>query len=148
MTHQSAKPAGKPWVSPYLVVRDVEKAMDFYERAFGLQKGMAYGEPDGTPFYGEVLHEDMIIMVGLPQAGKSHPGKRSTAMTLYCYTGDADTMAARAVAAGAEIIREPEDQFWGHRTCLLADPDGHAWMWAEVKKNVDLPEMGRSAAGS
>lgn len=142
----SGKPAEMPWLSPYLVVADVEEAMAFYERAFGLRRGMAYAEPGGEPFYGELYHEEAKIMVGLPQAGKRHPRKRSGAMTLYCYTPDVDALAARAKAAGATVARELEDQFWGDRTCLLVDPDGHAWMWATHLRDVELPEMGAGAA--
>jgi PhnB protein len=143
MPETSPKPAGRAWVSPYLVVRDVGTAMDFYESAFGMRKGMAYAEPGGAPFFGEVQYEDMTIMVGLPQTGKQHPQKRSAAITLYCYTPDVDALREQAVAAGATVANDVEDQFWGDRSCLLIDPDGHAWMWATRVRDVDLPKMAK-----
>jgi len=80
-------------------------------------------------------------MVGLPQAGKQHPRTRSAAMTLYCYTPDVDVLRERAEAAGATVAKDAADEFWGDRTCLIIDPDGHAWMWATRVRDVDLPEM-------
>ncbi len=139
MPNVPEKPEGMPWVCPYLVVADVAEAMRFYEAAFGLKRGMVYAEPGGAPFYGELRYRDAAIMVGLPQAGKQHPRRRSGAMTLYCYTEDVDALAERAVAAGATLVREPASEFWGDRSCLLVDPDGHAWMWATHVEDVDLP---------
>jgi uncharacterized glyoxalase superfamily protein PhnB len=124
------KPEGVPWVSPYLLVRNVNEAIAFYQNAFGFRPGPTYGEP-GTPVsYGEVFHHDALIMLGLPEDGKHHPAGDYHGLTLYCYTPDVDVLAARARAAGATLRHAPEDQFWGDRTCLLIDPDGHAWMWA------------------
>jgi len=103
---------------------------------------MAYAEPGGRPFYGELFYQDSIVMVGLPQAGRKTASRhRPGGVTLYCYTDDIDALVARAVAAGAKVAHELTDQFWGDRTCLLIDPDGHAWMWATHVKDVDLPEM-------
>ena len=131
------KPADKPWLSPYLVVSDVGAAMDFYQRAFGLQRGLLYQEPGGRILYGEAHYEDATVMVGLPRAGKTHPRRRDAAATLFCYTSDVDALFERAVTAGAEVAQEPADQFWGDRTCLLVDPEGHAWMWATHVRDVD-----------
>jgi PhnB protein len=145
MNDNACKPGNMPWLSPYLVVSDVEEAVAFYERAFGLRRGLLYAEPGGKPFYAELFHEDARIMVGLPREGKRHPKRRSGAVTLYCYTPDVDAMVARAVEAGAVAAQMPEDQFWGDRTALLVDPEGHAWMWATHQKDVDLPEMDKRA---
>lgn len=37
---------------------------------------------------------------------------------------------ARAIAAGASAVQEPERAEWGGYTCLVADPDGHLWEFA------------------
>lgn len=44
------------------------------------------------------------------------PDKASVAKTL-----------AEAKAAGAKIIKEAEDVFWGGHSGYFADPDGHLW---------------------
>jgi uncharacterized protein len=54
----------------------------------------------------------------------------SGALTLACNVRERDEVAAvldAARAAGAEIIREAHDVFWGGRVGYFADPDGHVW---------------------
>jgi uncharacterized glyoxalase superfamily protein PhnB len=41
--------------------------------------------------------------------------------------GDIDAHCERARAAGAEILMEPEDQFYGDRTYRCRDLEGHFW---------------------
>ena len=47
-----------------------------------------------------------------------------------------DHETARAVAAGARLLRKPEKVFWGGYTSYFADPDGHVW---EIAHNPDFP---------
>ncbi len=145
MTAIAPKPDGMAWVCPYLVVSDVETAMAFYEAAFAFEPGMRYGQPDGAPFYGEMHYRGNTIMVGLPKAGTHHPKRRSSSTSLYCYTEDVDALAARARGFGVTVVQEPTDQFWGDRTCLMIDPEGHPWMWATHVKDVDLPRTTKTA---
>ena len=49
--------------------------------------------------------------------------------------------AAQAKAAGAEILNEPEDMFWGDRTVMLRDPDGYKWMFATKVGEFDPSKM-------
>ena len=41
--------------------------------------------------------------------------------------GEVDEVMATAKAAGATILKEPEEMFWGGYSGYFADPDGHAW---------------------
>ena len=59
---------------------------------------------------------------------------------------DIDAHCARARAAGAEIIMEPADQFYGHRTYRARDPGGHVWTFSQVVRDVSAAEM-ESASG-
>jgi uncharacterized protein len=40
---------------------------------------------------------------------------------------DVDAVIEEARAAGAEIVREPAEAFWGGYTAAFTDPDGHPW---------------------
>ena len=51
----------------------------------------------------------------------------ATSVLPHQYVGDVDAAVARAVEAGATLVREPADQFYGDRAALLADPFGHLW---------------------
>ncbi len=51
-------------------------------------------------------------------------------MNLYIYCEDVDAQFKRATTAGAEIVFEPTDMFWGDRACCLTDQDGYTWTFA------------------
>jgi PhnB protein len=50
-------------------------------------------------------------------------------------------LASQAVAAGAKMLRPVQDQFYGDRTCKLADPIGHNWMVSTHKEDLSPAEM-------
>lgn len=54
----------------------------------------------------------------------------SGAVTLACNVRELHEVAEvveAARAAGAAILREPHDVFWGGHIAYFADPDGHVW---------------------
>jgi uncharacterized glyoxalase superfamily protein PhnB len=130
----AAKPANMSWVSPYLVVRDAAKALDFYQTAFGFQKKEAIPGPDGRIAHAEVVWNGCVVMLGSERDGTPCKAPVSSGtqppVNLYVYCEDVDALYARATTAGAEGRQAPQDQFWGDRMCLLADPDGHLWCFA------------------
>jgi uncharacterized glyoxalase superfamily protein PhnB len=50
---------------------------------------------------------------------------------------------ARAREAGAEIIREATDQFYGERSGAVRDPFGHEWLIGHEIEKVEPAEMQR-----
>ena len=56
---------------------------------------------------------------------------------------NADAMAARAVAAGATMVREPADEFYGERECTIRDPFGHEWTLGHEIEKVSDEEIQR-----
>jgi uncharacterized glyoxalase superfamily protein PhnB len=54
---------------------------------------------------------------------------------------DIDAHCARARAAGAKITMEPADQFYGDRTYMAVDPEGHHWTFFQAVKDVSLADM-------
>jgi uncharacterized glyoxalase superfamily protein PhnB len=123
------------WLSPYLTVKDVGKALEFYQKAFGFTKRMAMTDDKGVTTHAEVQHNDAVIMFG-PEGGPNNPATApataglASPVTLYLYVEDTDAQYRRAVAAGAKSAIEPMDAYWGDRMCKVIDPDGHAWMFA------------------
>ncbi|MEZ5888278.1 MAG: VOC family protein [Paracoccaceae bacterium] len=49
---------------------------------------------------------------------------------------EVDGTFARAVAAGATVLKAPQDVFWGGYSGYFADPDGHVW---EIAHNPFWP---------
>ena len=61
---------------------------------------------------------------------------------------DVDALFARAVEAGARVLAAPETKFYGDRSCLLADPEGHVWSFAQNMKKMSHEEMEAAARGA
>jgi uncharacterized glyoxalase superfamily protein PhnB len=49
----------------------------------------------------------------------------------YLEVDDVDAFFRRAVAAGAEVLKAPQDEPWGMREVALRSPDGHRFMLGE-----------------
>jgi len=142
MTQISPRPNDMQWVNPYLTVRDPAAARDFQRRAFGFMERLRFTDDSGKVTHVETVHHDSVIMLG-PEDEQRHilspASRKGTSVTLYVYVDDVDALAKQATEAGATLVDPPTDQFWGDRTCLLTDPDGHCWMLATHVKDVPIP---------
>jgi len=69
-------------------------------------------------------------------------------VSILLYVDDVDSVTARALAAGAKMLRPVKDQFYGDRTGTLSDPFGHQWTIATHKEDVSLEEMQKRAAAA
>lgn len=137
-------PAMMQPVSVYLNVGDVDAALDFYGKAFGFKKKFSMPGPDGKSIHAELLHANCTVMVGrpTPESGSKTPADLGgTPATVYVYVKNVDALEKRARAAGARIVRELKDEFWGDRVCGICDPEGHQWYFATVKRIVPLSEL-------
>lgn len=133
-------------VTPHITVRDVEKAARFYEEAFGFRiQLMLPGGPSGRIMHAEVGHEGCTIMIGpeSPQRGIVAPinSGATPPVSMFVYVDDLENQHKKAVAAGGFELLPPSDQFFGARTSVVADPDGHQWMLAQHQEELDEQEM-------
>jgi len=62
-------------------------------------------------------------------------------VSMLLYVEDVDAIVARAVAAGAKILKPVQDQFYGDRSGFIQDPFGHLWGVATHKEDVSPQEM-------
>lgn len=141
-------PATANPLTPYLTVADARKAVGFYERAFGFERGGQPMEDDkGNVVHAELYYHGRSIAMAAPEGawGGTDRTPRNMGVTLplnfYVYCPDVDKVARDAEAAGATIERRPEDQFWGDRTAMIVDPDGYRWMFATKKGEFDPSKM-------
>lgn len=126
--------------------RDPKAALPWLEEAFGFEVTMAI---DGPPDAPEMCHYEMScagqgrIMVGAEwdrvRSPASVDGVNTQAVHVQLPSG-LDEHCERARAAGAEIVAEPEDQFYGDRTYRAMDPEGHCWTFAAHVRDVTRAE--------
>jgi PhnB protein len=145
-------PAGYHTVTPYLIAKGAAQLLDFYKRAFDAVEVMRLDGPGGTLAHAEVKIGDSHVMLTdeWPDMDALGPSTRGgTSVGLCIYTPDCDAMFDRAVAAGAEVIRPVQNQFYGDRAGTVKDPAGHQWTIATHVEDVSAEEMkARMAASS
>ncbi len=139
-------PPGYHTVTPYLVVRDAAKSIDFYNRAFGAKEIGRMDGPDGKVAHAELQIGDSRIMLSEEMmANKSPQSLGGSAVAIFLYVDDVDAVFDQAVAAGAKSDMPPTDMFWGDRYGKLTDPFGHLWALATHIEDVAPEEMGKRA---
>jgi len=128
------EPAWPPTLTPYIVVSDARRAMDWYVEIFGAQRrGELHVNADGTIGHAEVGIGDAVLMFaeasGLwPDVPVRAPDSPATfSHTLHLQVDDVDGTTERARRSGASVEREPADQPYG-RGSVIVDPFGHRWM--------------------
>lgn len=62
---------------------------------------------------------------------------------IHLDVADVDAVAARAIAAGAEVVRPVADQFYGDRSGQISDPFGYTWVISTRKEEMSAAEMQR-----
>ena len=113
-----------------LGVADLERATKFYQEGLGLPRLKPY--KDTISFFDlngswlglypwDLLAED----AGVSPAGE---GYRGVALAHNLHSKEeVDTLMEQAVAAGAKMVKQPQEVFWGGYSGYFADPDGHLW---------------------
>jgi PhnB protein len=142
-------PKGYHGVTPYLVVRGGEKAIEFYKKAFGAKERNRMPDPSGKLMHAEIQIGDSVVMLGdeFPERGSRSPQTVGGASSsLMVYTKDVDALFERAVAAGATVQAPLMDMFWGDRWGKVLDPFGHEWQLASHVEDVSPREMAKRAA--
>jgi uncharacterized glyoxalase superfamily protein PhnB len=135
-------PAGFPRITPYLLYEDVDATLDWLVATFGFTEQVRMRGPDGKANHAEVNLGDGVVMMGHPGPDYQNPGRRGGATQLvYVYVDDVDKHFAVAKAAGARILTEPADQFYGDRTYGAEDPEGHQWSFAQHVRDVAPEDM-------
>ena len=128
------------------VYRDPRAALDWLARAFGFEVTMAIdGGDDPVMCHYEMAVEGRgrIIVGGEWAEWTRSPASVGGANTQFAHvqlTGDVDAHCARAREAGATILAEPEDQFYGDRTYRAVDLEGHVWTFAQHVHDVTRAE--------
>ena len=140
MSNVKPIPEGYHAVTPFLVLKDAHRAIEFYKRAFGAEERFRMPTPDGKVAHAELQIGDSVVM--LSEAIQ----EPVTSASMYLYVPNVDAVCQRAVAAGAEAAMPPTDMFWGDRFGRVVDPFGVRWGIATHNEDLSPQEIGRRAA--
>jgi PhnB protein len=137
-------PAGFHTATPYLIVRDGTRAIEFYKQAFGATELFCTRDPQsGAVRHAEIKIGNSPIMLAEenPQFPdwQSPQSRGGTPVHIYLYVEDADALFRRAIAAGATELLPMKDQDYGDRSGGITDPFGHIWYIATQLREVRSP---------
>jgi PhnB protein len=137
-------PEGYHTVTPYLVVSDSARALDFYAKAFNAKEKVRMAGPGGRIMHAKMQIGDSMLMLadegGPNKSAKSFGG---SPVSIFLYVEDVDSVFNQAVKAGAKADMPPQDMFWGDRFGKLTDPFGHYWALATHIEDVAPHDMKR-----
>jgi len=142
-------PAGYHAVTPYLSVRGAAEAIDFYKKALGAKELMRMPGPDGKVGHAEIQIGDSRVMLADEHPEMNFTGPQSyggTSVHLHVYLPNVDAQVAKALKAGAKLVRPVKDQFYGDRLGTIEDPFGHVWHLATHVEDLSKAEMKKRAA--
>ena len=140
-------PDGYEGITPYLICKNAEAAIDFYKRAFGAEELYRIGQP------GMVGHAEMKIGKAIFMLADEFPHMNAvspetvggTPVSLYIYVEDVDSFTEKAVAEGLKVLRPVADQFYGDRSGHFVDPFGHQWGFATHIEDLTPEELNERA---
>jgi len=117
-------------IIPRLVCKDGSAEVDFCIATFDAVELNRRPGPDGTMAHALLTIGDEMIMIegewpALPSRAPEPDG--SSPVVIFVYVEDVDKTFQRAIANGATVILQPQNQFWGDRIAWITDPAGHVW---------------------
>ncbi|TLX68996.1 MAG: VOC family protein [Thaumarchaeota archaeon] len=141
-------PEGYHSITPALIVKDGNAAIEFYKKGFGAEERHRMKSPDGRIGHAELRIGDSIVMLTdeFPEMKCLSPKSiGGSPVSMYIYVEDVDDTFNKAVSAGAKVLDPVKDQFWGDRHGRIEDPFGHLWSIATHKKDLSSEEMKKAA---
>ena len=134
---------GRQTAKAHLRMKNAGAAIDFYKSAFGAREVLRF-DVHGTLAYAEIAIGNSTISFG--EASPGYPGPESlggSPVSIDVEVDDVDASFARAVAAGAKVVRPVSNEFYGARTGHVADPFGYTWGLRKHTEELSVEEMHR-----
>ncbi|TPL80414.1 glyoxalase [Mesorhizobium sp. B2-3-13] len=140
-------PFKHPVLGSGVFYRDPRAALDWLEAAFGFERSMVVSDADGKLVHAEMRFGDGYIIVDSEWAdhvaSPASVGGKNTQSVYIRLRDGLDAHCEQARAAGAAIIQEPADQFYGERQYRARDPESHIWTFTQSIRSVSREEAER-----
>lgn len=135
----------RPAFIPSLAYKDNRAALEWLQKAFGFEASEVLTDAEGNIVHAEMTFGDGVVMIGNEWADwtrspASLGGKNTQRVHVRIERG-IDEHCARAREAGAKIVMAPADQFYGDRSYIATDLEGHYWTFAQPIRDVPREEM-------
>ncbi len=123
--------------------KDPVTALDWLNEAFGFETRLIVKNADGVLVFAESGWGENTVAI-LPEESDltcSPASKDGINTQTVRIRSDQDVVAhcAKAKAAGARIVTEPEQYFFGDLTYQVADIEGHIWAFAQPIAGSEQP---------
>jgi PhnB protein len=131
-------------ITPYLFIKGVPQAIDYYKKIFGATETVRMPGPGGKIMHAEIKVGDSTIMMSeenVEMGAKSPATLGGSPFLLHVYVPDVDATTQKAIDAGAKLLRPVKDQFYGDRTGTVVDPFGFVWNIGTHVEDVSPEEM-------
>src|SRR5262245_38222615 len=126
---------------PFLRYRDAPAAIDWLVNAFGFEEQMVVPGENGVVSHAQLAFGPGLIMLATARDDelrvKTPRDVGAVTGGIYVYVEDVDAHYERARAAGAEIIRGPENTDYGSREYTARDLEGHLWSFGTYRPNAE-----------
>ena len=133
-------------LSSAVCYQDAKAAFRWLEEAFGFEPLFVLLDAEGNLGHSEMTYGNSVVMVGnewsaVHKSPRSIGGINSQSIHVQLPEGeDFDAHCERARAAGAEVIMEPEMQFYGDRSYRARDPEDHIWTFIVTVRKMTPAE--------
>ncbi len=142
-------PRGYRTATTCLTVYNVDAALAFYQAAFGAETlTRLVGAEETSAVHATMKIGNSIIALNhqAPDQGVYAPMSVGvSASQIHLYVDDIDASWERAIEGGAIVHTPVYEAFWGDRTGILKDGNGHLWSIASKIENVSQDEVARRA---
>jgi uncharacterized glyoxalase superfamily protein PhnB len=130
-------------VTPFLIVDGATRLIEFMQKAFDGRVGFTSRDDNGRIIHAYVYVGDSVIMIA-----DTMEGMKPQLALLYLYVEDADATYKRALNAGAKVLKDVEDQFYGDRAGGVIDEWGNSWWIGTQIEELSDDELDRRAKQS
>ena len=136
--------SNKAGLTSALCYRDPRAALAWLGAAFGFEITVLIEDENGQVAHSQMSFGSGQVMVGSEWSARHKSPASidgSNTQTVHIQIdSDIDAHCARARAAGATIVAEPETQFYGDRSYRCLDLEGHFWTVGQTVKVVTAEE--------
>lgn len=140
-----SSPTSRPSFIPSLAYKDNRAALKWLQKAFGFEPSEVLTDAEGKIVHAEMTYAGGVVMIGGEWADWTRSpaslGGKNTQRVHVGIEHGIDEHCARARQAGAKIVMEPADQFYGARSYIATDLEGHYWTFSQTVREVSREEM-------